>query len=52
MAIAAPCILILLLHSELSHDSEKVAKRKDEGPAYVHVLSVCPSGWGFPAIKR
>ncbi len=30
--------------------SEKVAKAaKTEGPAYVHVLSVCPSGWGIPS---
>lgn len=32
--------------------SEKVAKAaKTKGPAYVHVLSVCPSGWGIPSNK-
>ena len=29
---------------------EKVAKAaKVEGPAYIHILSVCPSGWGIPS---
>jgi len=31
---------------------EKVRKAaKTEGPAYIHVLSVCPPGWGIPSDK-
>ena len=34
---------------DLMKKVEKAAKA--EGPAYVHILSVCPTGWGLPSEK-
>jgi len=53
MAIAAAHGIPYLATASPSYPmdlSEKVVKAaKTEGPAYVHVLSVCPSGWGIPS---